>query len=424
MTIIDAPSPEGLDVRGLVHSRRTGESLPAEFYLSDEFFDADLKAIFSTQWIFVGTEAEIPDAGDYFNVELGNYSVIIIRNDDEEVGALHNVCRHRGARVLTETRGSVGNLVCGYHHWTYGTDGRLLHAAAPGPEFNPACLSLRKVAVKTVASLIFICLADEPPTDFDVVAATVAPYIEPHQLSKTKVAAQVDLIENGNWKLVMENNRECYHCDGHPELACSLFPTYGYDPDGIPPHLEPAFERYVQAETVLQARCDELGLPYQRIEELDTRVAGFRIQREALDGAGESFSLTGESVSRRLLADFPTPQLGRLSMHLQPNSWFHFLADHAIVFTAFPISASQTLVRTTWLVHEDAQVGVDYDLDELTTVWRRTNEQDAEFVARAHTGISSPAYLPGPYMPSEYQVEAFCNWYISRLRDYLDSAQR
>ncbi|MDX6233458.1 MAG: glycine betaine catabolism, partial [Nocardioidaceae bacterium] len=175
------------------------------------------------------------------------------------------------------------------------------------------------------------------------------------------------------------------------------------------------------AQAELEATCDELGLPYAAIEELTTRLSGFRIQREALDGAGESFSETGESVSNMLLGDLQHRRLGRLSLHLQPNAWFHFLSDHAVTFAVLPLSAGRTLVRTTWLVHEDAEEGVDYDPAALTKVWRETNAQDAAFVARAQLGAASPAYEPGPYMPSEYQVEAFCTWYIDRLQEHLSS---
>lgn len=407
------------DIATLAARREPWLSLEAPFYTSEEIYQVDIAAIFAKHWIFVASEAEIPDPGDYVTINLGTYSVIIVRDDDEDVRALHNVCRHRGARILDDTRGSVGNLVCGYHHWTYATDGRLRHAAAHGKNFDATCFGLKNVALKVVSGLIFICLADDPPEDFARVAEEISPYIAPHQLGRTKVAAQVDLIEEGNWKFVLENNRECYHCDGHPELVCSLFPTYGYGDSEIPPHLQPAHDRFLLAQAELEARCEELGLPYVAIEELETRVAGFRIQREALDGAGESFSETGKAVSNKLLGDLSDPRLGRLSMHLQPNSWFHFLGDHAVTFAVFPVSQGRTLVRTTWLVHEDAEEGVDYDPLTLTKVWRETNAQDAAFVALAQFGASSPAYEPGPYMPSEYQVEAFCNWYIDRLQEHL-----
>jgi Rieske 2Fe-2S family protein len=148
-------------------------------------------------------------------------------------------------------------------------------------------------------------------------------------------------------------------------------------------------------------------------------VSAFRVQREALDGAGESYTLDGRAASRRLLGDLDTPRLGRLSLHTQPNAWFHVLADHAVTFSVLPLSADRTLVRTTWLVHEDAVEGTDYDVNTLTHVWRETNEQDSVFCARAQLGVSSPGYEPGPYAPSEYQVDAFTTWYVDRVKEYL-----
>ncbi|WES64415.1 aromatic ring-hydroxylating dioxygenase subunit alpha [Microbacter sp. GSS18] len=408
-------------IRRLLAERTPGHSLPAPFYTSDEVFALDLQAIFGQHWLFVASEAEIREPGDYVTVEFGTHSLIVIRDDDENVQVLHNVCRHRGARILPPGSGAVGNLVCGYHQWTYRPDGELVWAASADDDFDTSCYGLRKVAFRSIAGLIYINLADEPNDDIDRVAEVVAPYFEQHDLRHAKVAAQVDLIEEGNWKLTLENNRECYHCDNHPELGCTYFITWGYPEDGIPPHLQETHERYLTAEAELEAKCTVRGLPFAGIEELDTRTMGFRVQREALDGVGESYSMTGARLVDRLLGDFDDAKLGRLSMHTQPNFWCHFMADHAMTFSVLPISPGRTLVRTTWLVHEDAREGIDYNVDDLTHVWRATNEQDAEFVGLAQKGVSDPAYIPGPYVPSEYQVDAFCNWYMDQITAYVES---
>ncbi|MEP7089181.1 MAG: aromatic ring-hydroxylating dioxygenase subunit alpha [Nocardioidaceae bacterium] len=420
MTAFAPPSTTTRGLADLIAARVPMRPLAAPFYTDREVFDADLSAIFGRSWIFVGNEAEIPEPGDYRTVEIGAWSVILVRDDDEEVRAWHNVCRHRGARILNDAGGSVGNIVCGYHQWTYGVDGTLLHAGQQPATFDRSCFGLKPVHVRSVAGLVYLCLADEPPADFEDVAARIEPYLLPHQLRRTKVAAQIDLVEEGNWKLVIENNRECYHCDGHPELACSLFPTYGYEEADLPPRLRPAFDRYLEADDDLRSACEERGLPHRQIQELSGRVTAFRIQREPLDGAGESFTPDGTAISTKLLGDLDTPRLGRLSMHHQPNAWFHFLADHAVTFAVLPLAPDRTLVRTTWLVHEDAVEGEDYDVDVLTEVWRQTNLQDGSFVARAQAGVSSPAYEPGPYSASEQQVDEFCSWYVDRLREQVD----
>ena len=415
MTALPHPPTSRDAVAGLAAARVPGQSLDTPFYTDREVFETDLAVIFGRHWIFVGHDAEIPEPGDFRTVEVGTSSVILVRDDDEEVRAFHNVCRHRGARIL-DGSGSVGNIVCGYHQWTYGVDGTLLHAGQQPSSFDRSCFGLKSAHVRSVAGLLFLCLAEDPPPDFDEYAARIEPYLRPHGLRCTKVAAQIDIVEEGNWKLVIENNRECYHCEsGHPELGCSLFPTYGYDEDTMPPRLRPAFDRYTAADQDLRDACEQRALPFARVEELSGRATGFRIQREPLDGAGESFTPDGGAVSRRLLGRLDTPRLGRLSMHLQPNAWFHFLSDHAVTFSVLPLAADRTLVRTTWLVHEDAVEGEDYDIAQLTHVWHQTNLQDGSFVARAQAGVSSPAYEAGPYAPSEYQVDLFCTWYVERL---------
>lgn len=404
------------DADSLARNRVPGLALEAPFYTSPEIFDHDLEAVFATSWIFVASTAELPEPGDYITIDIGRSSVIVIRDDEEEVRAHHNVCRHRGARLLPDARGSVGNIVCGYHQWTYSPEGELLAAGQQAPGFDKACFTLRSVNVAVVEGLIFICLAARPPQDVEEVFETIAPYVAPHDIAHTKVAAQIDLVEDGNWKLVMENNRECYHCEaGHPELTCTYFPTYGYAPDEIPKRLRPTYQRYLAAEEVLRENCARNGLPYALISELTGRDTGFRVQREALDGKGESYTMDGGSASAKLLGSFDTATLGRLSLHVQPNCWFHFLGDHVVTFSLVPLGVDKTLVRTTWLVHEDAVEGVDYDVERLTEVWRKTNEQDAELVALAQQGVRSPAYVPGPYSPTEYEVESFVAWYIERL---------
>jgi Rieske 2Fe-2S family protein len=418
VTTIEVESTAAAQQGGQAAYRTPGYSLPGPLYAGDEAYDADLAAVFGRSWLFVATEPEIAEPGDYVTIAVGRQSVVLIRDDDMSVRAFHNVCRHRGSRLLDACSGSTGNIVCPYHQWTYDTSGRLLHAESAGNAFDHSRFSLRPVHVRSVAGLLFISLADEPPADFDEYASIVTPYLAPHRLAEAKVATQIDIVEDGNWKLVMENNRECTHCGGHPELIRSLFPVYGYQPEDISPRLGPAFERYQSAHQEFTATCKELGLLWEPVEQLDTRPTGFRIEREPLDMAGESFTVDGRRACTRLLADFPTARLGRLSMHVQPNAWFHGLADHAVTFSVLPIAPDKTLLRTTWLVHRDAVEGQDYDLDTLTTVWRQTNDQDRTFVARAHRGVSDPAYEPGPYLAPEYQVDAFCSWYIDRLEEY------
>ena len=305
--------------------------------------------------------------------------MIIVRDDDEEVRAFHNVCRHRGSRILDEERGSVGNLVCPYHHWTYGVDGSLRHAdnQAAFDRSRPQAGPVR------VGGLVFICLADEPP-DFDDVAARIEPYLAPYELGRTKSRTKSTSSKTATGSS-SENNRECYHCDGHPELISAYFPLHGYTAEDVPPRLRRTWERFDKATADLQAACVRQGFPLDAIRELDTRPTGFMISHAPLDGAGKSYTAGGESVCRKRVGSIVDDRFGDMHLHLQPNSWFHMLSDHAVVFAVLPIAPNKTFVRTTWLVHADAVEGVDYDVPTLTHVWSATNA--GQCFRRAPSGV-------------------------------------
>ena len=234
--------------------------------------------------------------------------------------------------------------------------------------------------------------------------------------------SQVDIIEHGNWKLTIENNRECFHCAGHPELLHSLFDFFGEsDVQAITGEEHANYCRYLGARADSEALWQRFGLPFAPIEELYGRATGFRTERLVLDGAGESMTPDTRAASRRLLGAFTDARLGTLHFHVQPNAWFHFLADHVLTFATLPVTRNTTLVRSTWLVHADAQEGVDYDLEQPDQrlechqrPGRRLRRRDA---AR---GASSPAYLPGPIGANEYMVNMFHGWYEERMRAALN----
>ena len=402
----------------LLARRRQGYTLEAPFYTSPEIFRADLDLIFGRHWIFVGVEPDIAEPGDVMVVQIGENSILIGRDDDMSIHALHNVCRHRGAKLVTEEKATVGNLVCRYHAWTYGLDGRLLHAEHMGDGFDAGCHGLQRVHVRSLAGLLFVCLAEEPPADFDAMAAAMTPYLAPHDLPNCKLVKQIDIIEEGNWKLTMENNRECYHCAmNHPELTTSIFEYgFGYAPEQMDEQKRAQFRAYDGMVKDLHAKWEAAGLPAREIDHLDDRVTGFRAERMPMDQAGESQTLDTRVASRKLLGQLADAKLGDLSFWTQPNSWHHFMSDHIVTFAVLPIDADHTLLRTKWLVHKDAVAGVDYDVDNLVAVWDATNRQDSELVGLAHAGAKMPGYLPGPYSPhTEMLVEKFSNWYIGRM---------
>src|SRR5260370_34712053 len=118
-----------------------------------------------------------------------------------------------------------------------------------------------------------------------------------------------------------------------------------------------------------------MDLPSVEVDRLSD-VTGFRTQRLPLDRSGESQTLDAKVASKKLLGEFRQADLGGLSFWTQPNSWHHFMSDHIVSFSVIPLSAGETLVRTKWLVHQDAEEGIGYNLRNLTAGWRATNDQD------------------------------------------------
>jgi glycine betaine catabolism A len=417
-----AAVPEALrrHVGALLATYRPGYALPGEFFGDETLFQVEMEYLFGRHWLFVASSPEIPEGGDYRTLQIGPWPIFIVRRDDGSIAAFHNTCRHRGSRILQQDSGIVGaTLMCPYHRWTYDLEGRVIGCGATG-EAAAAQRALKRVHVKTVAGLIFVCLADEPPDDFDDMAQRMTPYLAPHALGRAKVARQVDIVEHGNWKLTIENNRECFHCAGHPELLCSLFHFFGeIDEQSMSETECTNYARYQRTRAEVEAIWAREGLPWRRIEELAGRATAFRTERLVLDGAGESMTVDTRVASRRLLGQLREARLGTLHFHTQPNAWFHFLSDHILTFATFPLERGRTLVRSTWLVDANAEEGRDYDLETLTSVWNATNAQDAAFVGETQRGVASPAYLPGPIAPSEYMVQLFHTWYDERLRAQL-----
>ncbi|HEX3982185.1 MAG TPA: aromatic ring-hydroxylating dioxygenase subunit alpha, partial [Acidisoma sp.] len=209
-------------IDGLLQDRKPGCSLPADLYTRADVFAADIEVMFHQHWIFVGLECDVPEPGDVSVVDIGKSSIAIIRGDDGMVRAFYNVCRHRGARLLPAGTGIIGKMVCPYHQWTYELDGSLIHAPHMGKDFDKDCHGLGAVGLRSVAGLLYVCLSDNPPQDIQDLVDVMEERLAPYDIRNTKVAYQADIIEDGNWKLTIENNRECYHCSSnHPELCVS-----------------------------------------------------------------------------------------------------------------------------------------------------------------------------------------------------------
>ncbi len=403
------------DMLAKLRNRRPDHTLAREFYADPEYYRLDLEHIFYREWLFAGHDCELANPGDYLTLQVGEYPVLVVRSDDGRIRAFHNTCRHRGSRICAAGHGNAAKLTCPYHRWTYDLDGKLFYARDMGETFDPAQHGLKPVHCESVAGYVWICLAPHAP-DIAPFRAQAEPYMAPHRLAEAKVAFESSIVEHGNWKLVWENNRECYHCKGsHPEL-CRSFPdaptVVGVEGSVADPLVRAHWDR-----------CESAGLPSAfRIDPLGQ----FRSVRVPLFRDAVSYTMSGQAAVQRRLSDGVTSErIGALLLFHFPTTWNHMLRDHAVSFRVLPLGPTETQVTTKWLVHKDAVEGTDYTVEELTRVWLATNDQDRRIVEENQRGVNSPAFDGGPYSPvHETGVAQFVDWYCGAMERSLGDTQR
>lgn len=385
-----------------LEQRRRNYSLPQPFYNDADIFDAEIEEIWAKEWIFAGLSCEIPAPGNYFTLQIGRNPIVVVRDRQGQINAFHNVCRHRGSKICQQPKGKVAKLSCPYHQWTYELTGELMFAGHHmGEDFKLDDFPLHSIHCRSAGGYIYISMADNPP-EIDNYLGNLGRYLEPHDLDNAKIAVEVTIIEDANWKLVMENNRECFHCNvGHPELQKTL---QEWD-DVTDPRATEEFLAHMDRKG---AQWDLENIPY------DSVVDGNRSRMVRIPFTNDAVSMTndGKAASSKLMGRVKTADMGSVRHFHLPNSWNHALGDHSIAFQVLPLGPEKTQLTTKWMVHKDAVEGVDYDPARLIHIWDTTNQQDKTMAENNQRGINSMAYRPGPYCETiEFGVVSFLDWY-------------
>ena len=334
-----------------------------------------------------------PSRGHYLTLQIGDYPVIVLRSDDGEILAFHNTCRHRGSRVCTAAKGKAARLVCPYHQWSYGLDGRLIRGRRMGEGFDPAPLrASKRVHARSVGGLIFVCVADEAP-DFEPFHALVEPYLAPHRLGEAKVAHRGDDRREGQLEAGLGEQSRVLSLRRQPSRAVPDVPRGGRTSSA------PGARRNTPRSLALWDRCERAGLPSRFRDSADGE---HRVVRMPLVGDAVSYTMTGAAAvgppaGRDRRGPDRHPHAVPLSLDLAARAGRPCRAPSSVL----PLGPRETAATPAWLVHKDAVEGVDYAPEDLTRVWRATNDQDRRVVEENQRGISSPAYEPGPYAPED-----------------------
>ncbi|WP_300344195.1 aromatic ring-hydroxylating dioxygenase subunit alpha [Nesterenkonia sp.] len=359
-------------------------------YTDPDIFEKEQAEIFEKMWNCVLRSDSLPSPGHWKTVTVGREEIIVVRSRREGIKAYFNVCAHRGMRVCTAGEGKNKTLQCGYHAWTYALEGDLV--AAPNltsmPDVDRKQYGLKPVHVREWLGYVWVCLAEEPPnferevlgevrTRFGEVESIDNYGIEHLRLGDTKtydVAA--------NWKLIIENFMECYHCATiHPELT-----------EVIPEFAD--------------------GLASQRKNgEVHGSSFGEEIQGFTVDGSA--------SGVHQLPAIAPDQDRKYYAITVKPQVFINTVPDHVIIHRMFPVSESRTIVECDWLFLPevvDKITSGELDVSKSVELFHRVNLQDFNACELTQPSMRSKAYSSGgALVPSEHHIQEFHAWWYRTL---------
>lgn len=402
--------PDLTAIHRLLDERRPGHALPRAFYNDPEIHAFDVEAIYHSNWLMVGFDCELPLPGSTLSMTIGGSPILLVRDRTGSIRGFHNSCRHRGAQLCKNGQGTAAKIVCPYHQWVYDLTGELQYAPNMPAGFEKAEHGLNPILVESIAGSLYVSLGARP-ADFAPYRLSLEPLLAPHGMENAKLAAEITLVEKANWKLVMENGRECYHCAAnHPEL-------------GVPFPIGAA-ETGAFADGAFEARFAErmraAGLPIGPAD-----GDWWQAMRFPLNPGVVSMTQSGKPSSAKAMVPAYGGDVGSLRFAIEPHAFCHAVGDHVFFFSALPVGPELTHVVAKWYVRNDAVEGVDYDVADLVSTWDVTNRQDRDLAEMNQRGVNGIGFVPGPYSPNaEAYVIRFVDWYCRRVKDTLAERQR
>jgi len=364
-------APDGLHAA----LRPFGESrlLPRAAYVEPSVFDWEMRHFFRGGWMAVARRDEVADAGDQRAESVGGAGVLVVRADDGRLRAFANVCRHRGHELLPcgDSR-NLHIIVCPYHSWSYRLDGSLRNA----PRFDewdgfvPEENGLVELPTEEWLGLVFV--ATRPGVaplreHFAELENFVAAY-EPERLA---VGARHDYVVQANWKVVIENYQECYHCPTiHPQLCVVSPPRSG--------------ENYTVAGA-------------------GAWIGGWMALRDGV----ETMSISGEgdgTVFRGLDAG---KRHEVLYLVLFPNVLLSLHPDYVMAHLLTPLGPDRTAVSCSWSFSPEDLERAEFDPSYAVDFWDITNRQDFSACESVQRGLGSEHWVPGVLAPDEDGVYQF-----------------
>jgi len=399
-----------------VAAQRPDHAIDSYFYRSHLVYEKELSELVFRSWIYAGHVSELKEPGDYLLLEIGEDSLIISRDDKGEIHASMNVCRHRGARVCEEPAGNRKTFVCPYHGWVYNTDGSLRAAREMDmlAGFDTASHGLKQARVVVYQGLVFIN-CDPNAADFLGPLKNLDQPLGAYDLPNAKIAHKQTYKVAANWKLVLENYLECYHCATSHRNYARMHTLKD---------LDHKVEHVVQAmldrsETITGVKG--MGKEYERIF-LNAEGFGCCVytSRYGLFDGYLTGSEDGQPVAP-LMGNIKGYDGGAGDFQLGPLSFMLNYPDHCVLYRFIPRGLTSTDMEVVWFVRGDSQEGTDYEREKVTWLWHNTTLEDEYIITRNSEGVNSHFFEPGPYHPEfENTLKSFIHWYLATLADAVD----
>ncbi len=364
--------------RGPTEGART---LPARYYRDPEIFERENARIQRRRWIAACPAEELAGVGDYQLVKVAGDSLIVVRDGGGAIRAHHNVCRHRGTRMLGADRGRLsGSIQCPYHAWTYGLDGALRRA----PHMDGAdgfCVDdypLVGADCATWGGMVWVRLAPRGQS-LDEQLGKAAERLAPWDPAAMGTAHTERYDVRANWKLVIQNFSECLHCPViHPQLQ--------------------RFSHYLSGDN-FPVTASAIGSTMELGEGVETLSTDGRLVGTRIPGLPERLR---RKVGYEILL---------------PNLMFCLHPDYVVRYILRAVAPGRTRIRCDWLFRREVLGGPDFSPGRAVDFWHLTNQQDWKVCELSQQGIGSSAYRPGPYSAREDQL-----WQIDHLlKDLLSS---
>ena len=346
--------------------------LPREAYVDPKVFAWEKQNIFSG-WHCVGHAGDLVGVGAQKAVGSGAQGVLLVRGEDGQVRAFANVCRHRGHEMLScGATAKRRGIVCPYHSWSYKLNGELRNApgfdSVDGFAFDTSQFGLTELRLVNWHGYLFV---DPSGTDvdFEQHVAGMEDIIGPYRPEDLTVVARHSYELDTNWKVIVENYQECYHCQAiHPELSRISPPTSGENID-LP--------------------GDWMGGWMSMIDEAQT-----------MSLSGQSGGVAIKGLSQQEL---------RTVMYLVgfPNLLVSLHPDYVMTHLMTPLAVDRTHVECAWAFPKEALEKPDFDPSYAVDFWDLTNRQDWAACESVQRGLSSPHSRPGPLAPDEDGVYQF-----------------